>query len=61
MKFNHIIYRDDGLGLTHSGLRQVEIIKKKICAIFGEYGLKITAEANLKIVDFLDASLDLEN
>ena len=60
-RFNNIIYRDDGLGVTSSAPRQVEAIKKKICSIFGEYGLKITAEANLKTVDFLDVILDLEN
>ena len=36
-----------------------EIAKKKICKIFQENGLKITIEANLKCVDFLDVHLDL--
>jgi hypothetical protein len=60
-RFNNTIYRDGGLGVTCSAPRQVEAIKKKICSIFAEFNLKITAEANLKTVDFLDVILDLEN
>ena len=55
------LYRDDGLmesGLTQ---RQNENLKKRICQIFQENGLKITIQANLKVVDFLDITLDLEN
>ena len=37
------------------------IIKKKICKIFAENGLKITIEANKKCVDFLDVTLDLRS
>ena len=36
-------------------------MKKKICQIFGEHGLKITAEANLRSVAFLDIHLDLDS
>jgi hypothetical protein len=60
-RFNVGIYRDDGLGSTPASPRQVEIIKKKIVAIFAKHGLSITAEANLKTVDFLDVVFDLEN
>ena len=54
-------YRD--VSLMKSGLtqRQNENLKKRICQIFQENGLKITIQANLKVVDFLDITLDLEN
>ena len=54
------LYRDDGLLVTRVTPRQSELIKKIICAIFGEHGLKITADANLKTVDFLDATFSPE-
>ena len=34
--------------------RAAENIKKQLCAKFKEFGLKITATANLKIIDFLE-------
>ena len=57
---NFGLYRDDGLGIIKgSSLRQVELTKKDLCAIFNEHGLKITIEANKKCVDFLDVTLNL--
>ena len=53
------LYRDDGLAVTSSAPRRVEAIKKS--KIFSEYGLGITSEANIKVVDFLDVVFDLEN
>ena len=53
------LYRDDGLGESEGTNRQIENIKKKICDIFRRNNLKITIEANLKVVDFLDITLDL--
>ena len=53
------LYRDDGLGVTTAPPRQVELIKKGLCDIFKRYGLKITIEANKKIVNFLDVTLNL--
>ena len=47
--------------VTSAAPRQVENIKKKICEIFSNYGLGTTAEANSKVVDFLDVELDLEH
>lgn len=35
--------------------------KKGLCAIFHQHGLQVTIEANKKIVNFLDVTLDLEN
>ena len=55
------LYRDDGLGVTSATPRQTENIKKKIAQIFQKYGLGTTAEANVKVVDFLDVVFDLEN
>ena len=55
------LYRDDGLMISGLTKRQNELLKKKISEIFHRNGLKITINANLKIVDFLDVTLDLEN
>ena len=52
------MYRDDGLGAFRESPRRVENIKKKICKVFNDNGLKITIEANKKIVDLLDVTLD---
>ena len=53
------LYRDDGLGAFRESPRRVENIKKKICKVFTDNGLKITIEANKKILYFLDVTLDL--
>ena len=53
------LYRDDGLGVIKATLRKVESMKKDLCTIFNNYGLKITIEANQKIVNFLDVTLNL--
>ena len=58
---NFGLYRDDGLGISNASPRQVEMIKKDLCKIFNKYGLKITIEANKKIVNFLDVTLNLAN
>lgn len=39
----------------------VETAKKKICAVFSEKGLKITIEANKKVINYLDVTLNLNN
>ena len=54
------LYRDDGLAACELRPRQAELLKKKIYQVFHEYGLKITIEANLKSVNFLDVNLNLE-
>ena len=56
---NFGLYRDDGLGVIRATPRKIEIIKKDICSIFNNHGLKITIEANKKIVDFFDVTLNL--
>ena len=53
------LYRDDVLGVSSLSPRQLEGKKKKICSIFKKLGLSITIEANKKIVDFLDITMNL--
>ena len=53
------LYRDDGLGIIKVTPREVENIKKSLCSIFQKYSLKITIEANKKLVNFLDVTLNL--
>ena len=53
------LYRDDGLAATFARPRQVEILKKKICKVFSDQNLRVTIEANMKVVNFLDITLDL--
>ena len=44
---NHVgFYRDDGLGAFQLTPRRIEGIKKDICKVFSDNGLKITIEAN---------------
>ena len=53
------LYHDDGLGISRASPRQTEVIKKDLCGIFRNYGLKITIETNKKAVDFLNVTLNL--
>ena len=55
------LYRDDGLGIFRETPQQIDRIKKYICKTFNENGLKITIEANKKIINFLDVTLDLSS
>ena len=55
------LYRDDGLGISKASPRQTELIKKDLCSIFSNYGLKITIEANKKTVNFLDVTLNVHD
>ena len=52
-------YRDDGLAVTNQTPREAEITKKKLCKIFKDNNLRIAVEANKKVTDFLDITLDL--
>ena len=54
---NFGFYRDDRPGVTKASPRQAELIKKELRSIFAKYGLKITIEANKKVVNFLDVIL----
>ena len=55
------LYRDDGLATCQKSPRETEQIKKEICKIFANNKLRITIEANLKTVDFLDITMDLRS
>ena len=53
-------YRDDGLMIIKGSSRQAEVKKKEVAAILKSTGIGITISANLKTVDFLDLTLDLD-
>ena len=36
-------------------------MKKKICNVFNDLGLRVTIDVNSKVVDFLDVTLDLNS
>jgi hypothetical protein len=61
-KQNVGLYRDDGLAVIHNtSPSEKERIKKKLCAIFNkEFDLKITADANMNVVNFLDITFNLQ-
>ena len=55
------LYRDDGLSVFNKTPQEIENIKKDICKTFRDNDLKITVEANLTKVNFLDVTLDLKS
>ena len=55
------LYRDDGLAVTNTTPKQAEKIKQEIAKIFKKHNLKITIEANKKIINYLDVTLDINN
>ena len=61
-KNNIGLYRDDGLSVfkNKSGT-QLERIKKNLQKTFKDFDLEIVAESNLKIVNYLDVTLNLNN
>ena len=61
-KSNIDLYRDDGLGIFQNVSKpEIERKKKVIVKVFKGCSLTITIQCNLKIVDFLDVTFDLEN
>ena len=53
------LYRDDGLSVfKDDGGPESERIKKNIIRIFKDLKLKITIQSNLKMVNYLDVTLD---
>ena len=54
-------YRDDSLAVAETRPQNLEKLRQKVVKVFGEFGLNITSTANLKVVQFLDVTLDLEN
>ena len=55
------LYRDDGLAVCSATPKQIEKTKQEICKVFKANNLSITIEANKKIVNYLDVTLDLTN
>ena len=53
------IYRDDRLAIINATPRETENIKKEICRIFNNNGLRITIEANKQIINFLGVTFNL--
>ena len=61
-KENIGLYRDDGLTIMKSkSARLADKMRKDLHKCFEQFGLKITAEANLRVVNFLDVTFDLDN
>ena len=55
------LYRDDGLAVCKATPKEIEKNKKEVSNVFRSNGLKITIDANKKIVHFLDVTFDLTN
>jgi hypothetical protein len=53
------LYRDDGLAVFNEPPQIIERIKQQISDIFKNNGLRITIDANKKVVNFLDVTMDL--
>ena len=53
------LYRDDGLMVVRGGGPAADRARKEVIKLFNDEQLKITTEANLERVDFLDIVLDL--
>ncbi len=61
-KENIGLYKDDGLAIMKSkSARLADKTRKELHKCFEQFGLKITAEANLHVVNFLDVTFDLNN
>ena len=59
-KTNIGLYRDDGLAVFRNvSSPDCEKIKKEFQKLFRQYGLKLIVKCNVKIVDFLDVTLNL--
>jgi hypothetical protein len=54
------LYRDDGLGVSSLRPRQTELAAQKVAKVFKLHGFSIKIEANHKIVNYLDITLNLE-
>ena len=59
-KKNIVLYRDDGLAIIKNrSARLADKTRKELHKVFEQFGLKITAESNLHVVNFSDATFDL--
>ena len=59
LNINVGLYRDDWRAVTNQTPRQAEKTKK-LCRIFKDNDLRIAVEANKKVTDFVDITLDLK-
>ena len=58
-KENIGLYRDDGLAIIkNKSARLADKARKELHKAFEQFGLKITAESNLHVVNFLDVTFD---
>ena len=56
-----VLYRDDAIGIFKNISRlEIERKKKAIVKVFKKWGLSILVDTNLKTVDFLDVTYDLD-
>ena len=54
------LYRDDGLAIfKNMNARAGDKARKDFSKVIGDLGLKITVQSNLKVVDYLDVTLNL--
>ena len=61
-KENISLYRDDGLAIMkNKSARLADKTRKELHTCFEQFGLKIAAEANLHVVNFLDVTFHLNN
>ena len=61
-KDNVGLYRDDGLAIFRDiNGHQADKIRKNVYEIFKKHDLKLEIQCNLKIINFLDITLDLNN
>ena len=59
-KNNCGLYRDDGLLILRNvNGQQIDLIRKNIMKIFKDIGFAIGVETNLKILDFVDITFNL--
>ena len=60
LKKNIGLYRDDGLAIIkNKSACLADKTRKELHKVFEQFGLKITAESNLHVVNFLDVTFDL--
>ena len=55
------LYRDDGIAVCKATPREIEKTKQEVSNVFKSNSLKITIEANKRVVNFLDVTFDLSS
>ena len=58
-KENIGLYRNDGLVIKNKSSRLADKTRKEFHKAFEQFGLKITAESDLHVINFLDVTFDL--